>query len=119
MKDGKDMLIVIDGVDELFDIKGENFFIFEFLDTRKPYGKSKLILTGRPHVESLLARPRIPIGGYKVVEIMGLGDKDIEEYSESLPLALGRGAQVNIEIQSLKQLTHLFIFVQFYVYLNF
>ena len=90
VEDGKNMLIVIDGVDELFDIKDENSLIYDILDMSKSYGKAKVILTGRPHVESLLHKPRIPIGGCKVVEIMGLGDKDIKEYIEKFTTCIGK-----------------------------
>ena len=83
------MLIVIDGVDELFDIKDEDSLIFEFLDLNKSFGNAKIIMTGRPHVEGVLDQHLINIGMYKVVEIMGLGDKEIEEYIAKFTTCIG------------------------------
>ena len=80
IKAEKNMLIVIDGVDELFDIGDKNSLIFQFLDISKSYGEAKIIMTGRPHVENVLNKRGITIGGYKVVEIMGLGEEEIKEY---------------------------------------
>ena len=80
IKTEKNVLIVIDGVDELFDIGDENSLIYQFLDIKESYGKAKIIMTGRPHVENVLNKRGITIGGYKVVEIMGLGEQEIKEY---------------------------------------
>ena len=80
IKAEKNMLIVIDGVDELFDIGDKNSLIFQFLDISKSYGEAQIIMTGRPHVESVLNKRGITIGRYKVVEIMGLGEEEIKEY---------------------------------------
>ena len=76
----KNVLIVIDGVDELFDIGDENSLIFQFLDIKQTYGEAKIFITGRPHVESVLDHSLINIGLYKVVEVMGLGEEEIKEY---------------------------------------
>ena len=83
------VLIIIDGVDELFDIKDENSLLFHFLDMSKSFGKAKIIMTGRPHVEGVLDQLFIHIGRYKVVEVMGLGDKDIEEYIQKFTTCFG------------------------------
>ena len=80
IKAEKNMLIVIDGADELFDIGDENSLIFQFLDIKQTYGKAKIFITGRPHVESVLDHSLINIGQYKVVEVMGLGEEEIKEY---------------------------------------
>ena len=80
IKAEKNMLIVIDGVDELFDIGDENSLIFQFLDIKQTYGEAKIFITGRPHVESVLDHSLINIGQYKVVEVMGLGEEEIKEY---------------------------------------
>ena len=80
IKAEKNMLIVIDGADELFDIGDKNSLIFQFLDISKSYGEAKIIMTGRPHIENVLNKRGITIGGYKVVEIMGLGEEEIKEY---------------------------------------
>ena len=80
IKTEKNVLIVIDGVDELFDFGDGNSLIYQFLDIKESYGKAKIIMTGRPHVENVLNKCGITIGGYKVVEMMGLGKKEIKEY---------------------------------------
>ena len=80
IKDEKKVLIVIDGVDELFDIGDENSLIYQFLDIKESYGEAKIIMTGRPHVENVLYNCGITIGRCKVVEIMGLGEEEIKEY---------------------------------------
>ena len=80
IKAEKNMLIVIDGVDELFDIGDKNSLIYQFLDIKQTYGKAKIFITGRPHVESVLDHSLINIGQYKVVEVMGLGEEEIKEY---------------------------------------
>ena len=80
IKTEKNVLIVIDGVDELFDIGDENSLIYQFLDIKESYGEAKIIMTGRPHVENVLDKCGITIGGYKVVEMMGLGEEEIKEY---------------------------------------
>ena len=76
----ENVLIVIDGADELFDIGDENSLIFQFLDIKQTYGEAKIFITGRPHVESVLDHSLINIGQYKVVEVMGLGEEEIKEY---------------------------------------
>ena len=74
-------LIVIDGVDELFDIDEENSVIFQFLDKHHElYRNSSIIMTGRPHIQNVLETSNRDIGGLRVVEIKGLSDGDIQEY---------------------------------------
>ena len=74
-------LIVIDGVDELFDIDEENSVIFQFLDKQHElYRKSSIIVTGRPHIQSIFEASSRDIGDYRVVEIKGLSDNGIQEY---------------------------------------
>ena len=80
IKTEKNVLIVIDGVDELFDIGDENSLIYQFLDIKESYGEAKIIMTGRPHIENVLNIRGITIGRCKVVEIMGLGEEEIKEY---------------------------------------
>ena len=81
-RDGKGMLIVIDGVDELFDIHDKKSVIYQILDMSKLYRKSKIILTGRPHVQAVVDRTDIEMGDCAILEILGLGDKQVEEYIE-------------------------------------
>ena len=84
----QNVLIVIDGVDELFDIGDENSLIFEFLDKSQSYGEAKIIMTGRPHIENVLNKRGITIGEYKVVEIMGLGEQEVKEYIAKFPTCI-------------------------------
>jgi len=78
---GVELLIVIDGVDELFDIDEEDSIIFQFLDKHNElYRESSIIMTGRPHIQSVIETSNRDIGEYKVVEIKGLSDKDKQEY---------------------------------------
>ena len=78
LEDGKGILFVVDGLDELFDIRTDNSIIKQLL-CRKIYPASKVVITGRPHVESKLEECG-EIGGLQKVEIQGLSDKQIEEY---------------------------------------
>ena len=97
IKTEKNVLIVIDGVDELFDFGDENSLIYQFLDIKESYGKAKIIMTGRPHVENVLDKCGITIGGYKVVEMMGLGEKEIKEYIAKFTTCIeeGRSSEVS------------------------
>ena len=91
IKAKKNVLIVIDGVDELFDIGDENSLIYQFLDIKESYGKAKIIMTGRPHVQNVLDKCGITIGGYKVVEMMGLGEEEIKEYIAKFTTCIEEG----------------------------
>ena len=84
----QNVLIVIDGVDELFDIRDENSLIFEFLDKSQSYGEAKIVMTGRPHVENVLDQPLIDIVPPKIVEIMGLGEQEVKEYIAKFPTCI-------------------------------
>ena len=97
IKAKKNVLIVIDGVDELFDIGDENSLIYQFLDIKESYGEAKIIMTGRPHIENVLDKCGITIGGYKVVEIMGLGEEEIKEYIAKFTTCIeeGRSSKVS------------------------
>ena len=52
--DGEGVLVIVDGLDELFDITEEDSIIGPLL-CRKIHPRSKVIITGRPHVEDKLA----------------------------------------------------------------
>ena len=80
VEDGDGVLFVIDGLDELYDIKSEDSIIFQLLDIRNQYMKSRIILTGRPHVQGAVLRHDMEMGGCKVMEILGLSDQQIDEY---------------------------------------
>ena len=81
--EGKDFLIVVDGVDELNDIHKS---IIVPLLTRKICSASKVIITGRPHIESKL-KELGEVGGLQGVEIKGLTDDRIREYIEKFNVA--------------------------------
>ena len=97
LKTEKNVLIVIDGVDELFDIGDENSLIYQFLDIKESYGEAKIIMTGRPHIENVLNKRSITIGRCKVVEIMGLGEEEIKEYIAKFTTCIeeGRSSKVS------------------------
>ena len=87
---GDGVLIVIDGVDELFDIKQENSIIYEFLDMSKLFINSTILITGRPDTEHLFNVNNINIGEYKVMEIQGLYSKDQNKYIENFSKCTNR-----------------------------
>ena len=76
--DGEDILFVVDGLDELVNIHTSNTIIKDLL-CRKIFGHSKIIITGRPQVESTL-KTLIGEGHFQKFEIQGLSDHQIEEY---------------------------------------
>ena len=77
---GEGVLVIVDGLDELYDITEEDSIIMQLL-SRKIYPMSKVILTGRPHIEFKLNDYRI-VGGLKSVEIQGLTNEQINKYVE-------------------------------------
>ena len=81
IEDADDVLFIIDGLDELHDINENNSIIGKLLDLEKSmYPKSKVVITGRPHVESKLLQHGKNMGGMRRVEIRGLSDEEIEKY---------------------------------------
>ena len=83
LNDGKDILFLIDGFDET-----SNYSIFNQLLSRNIYPDAKVIITGRPHVESKLEQFG-EIGGLQTVQIQGLNDNNIEEYVAKFPFPEG------------------------------
>ena len=83
LNDGKDILFLIDGFDET-----SNYSIFNQLLNLNIYPDAKVIITGRPHVESKLEQFG-EIGGLQTVEIQGLNDNNIEEYVAKFPFPEG------------------------------
>ena len=77
---GEGVLFIVDGLDELYDITKEDSIIGQLL-SRKIYPISKVILTGRPHIEFKLNGYR-NVGGLKTVEIQGLTNEQINKYVE-------------------------------------
>ena len=83
MQEGKGVLFIADGLDELYDVSADDSVIWQLLDVSiSKYAKSKVIITGRPHVETNLSRPGRRMGGLWKVEIQGLSDLQIEDYVE-------------------------------------
>ena len=77
---GEGVLVIVDGLDELYDITEKDSIIGELL-SRQIYPMSKVILTGRPHIEFKLNGYR-NVGGLKTVEIQGLTNEQINIYIE-------------------------------------
>ena len=79
----KSTLFIIDGIDELCDVKDPDSIIWQLLDvTNSKYAMAKVILTGRPHVENYLARRDKVMGGMRKFEIQGLSEEQIDKYIE-------------------------------------
>ena len=78
--DGEGVLFVVDGLDELYDITEEESIIFDLLNINGNYYKSKVIITGRPHVLYKLEECNVKMGGLRKVDILGLSNIQIQEY---------------------------------------
>ena len=83
---GDGVLFVIDGLDELHN---DDSTILQLINLRcSKYMGSKIVLTGRPHVESKLDEYG-DMGGSQTVEIQMLDGKQIEEYISKFPFPKG------------------------------
>ena len=82
LKDSKNILFILDGFDELFDSNKKDSIISKLLDLKKSkYQESKIIITGRPHIENMLKyHGGGNMGGLRKVEILGLTKEQIDEY---------------------------------------
>ena len=78
--DGEGVLVIVDGLDKLYDITEKDSIIGQLL-SRQIYPMSKVILTGRPHIEFRL-NGYPDVGGLKRVEIQGLTNEQINIYIE-------------------------------------
>ena len=79
--DGEGILFVVDGLDELYDINTDDSIIRQLLDLGvSKLINSKIIVTGRPHVEEKLVEHCKGMGGLQKVQIQGLNDDQIDEY---------------------------------------
>ena len=105
--DGDGVLFVIDGLDELFDINNDDSIIYQLLNIKNQYMKSHVIITGRPHVQGILEKSDIDMGGCTVLEILGLNDKQIEEYIAKFAMCqdVGIAAKNHQFIESTKSLS--------------
>ena len=77
--DGEGVLVIVDGLDELYDITEKDSIIFDLLNIKGEYGMAKVIITGRPHIEDKLIGYN-NMGGLFKVEINGLSEDQIDEY---------------------------------------
>ena len=75
---GEGVLFIVDGLDELYDITEKDSIIGQLL-SRKIYPMSKVILTGRPHIEDKVTG-HDNMGCLSKVEITGLSEDQIDEY---------------------------------------
>jgi len=91
--DGEGVLFVLDGLDELCDIDSRNS-IFAHLFNRRVFPMSKVIITGRPHVENKMDK-YINIGGLQKVEIQGLSSEQIKEYVQKFHSSQGAEIDLN------------------------
>ena len=82
---GECLLVIVDGLDELDDINMNNSIIADLLDINGKFSMSKIIVTGRPHVEHKLEGYNIDMGCLRKVEILGLSENQIQEYIEKFP----------------------------------
>ena len=82
VKGSKNTLFIVDGFDELFDCNDNDSIISNLLDFKKSkYQESKIIITGRPHIENMLKKHGGGnMGGLRKVEIIGLSNEQIDEY---------------------------------------
>ena len=82
VKDSRNVLFLVDGVDELKDISEKSSIISQLIDLNKSkYPESKIIITGRPHIENMLIKHGAGnMGGLRKVEIIGLSDEQIDVF---------------------------------------
>ena len=82
VKDSRNVLFLVDGVDELKDISEKSSIISQLIDLKKSkYPESKIIITGRPHIENMLIEHGGGnMGGLRKVEIIGLSDEQIDAF---------------------------------------
>ena len=85
--EGSKILFIIDGIDEVVDLEtklqDKNSIIHQLLDKNSDrFVGSKVILTGRPHVQTALkSRQGVDlIGNMKIYEAVGLSEKSVNEY---------------------------------------
>ena len=85
--DGKEVLIILDGLDELYDIQEDDSIIGQLLHVgRSKYEMSKIIVTGSPDIENKLSHE---MGGLRIVEIQGLGKEQIDKYIDNFSSVQG------------------------------
>ena len=81
LRGGEGILFILDGIDELYDIYQDNSIIWQLLDiNNSSYALSKIIVTGRPYIQSQIERTAKGMGGFRKFEIQGLTDEEVEDY---------------------------------------
>ena len=104
LKGGVSTLILLDGLDELWDIGTGDSMIWELLDVKNTkYAMAKIILTGRPHVEGKLDRNGKDTGGIKRFEIQGLNDEQRRDYVKKIASCEKDIANIHRTIDSSEQ----------------
>ena len=86
VQDSKTVLFIADGIDELKDICQKTSIIGQLIDLKKSkYPESKIIITGRPHIENMLIKHGGGnMGSLRKVEIIGLSDEQIDAFIHKL-----------------------------------
>ena len=101
---GVSTLILLDGLDELWDLGTNDSMIWELLDVKNTkYAMAKIILTGRPHVEGKLDRNGKDTGGVKRFEIQGLNDEQRRDYVKKIASCQKDIANIHRTIDSSEQ----------------
>ena len=78
---GEGVVFVVDGLDELYDVNTEDSIIGQLLNIKwSKYIKSKIIITGRPHIEYKLYQHGYEMGCVQTYELQGLSFDQINEY---------------------------------------
>ena len=111
LNDGKDVLFVIDGLDEILGTSTYDCIIKQLFN-RDIYPYCKIIVTGRPHVQWELETCG-EVGGLKRVEIQGLSTEQIAKYISKFPFPEGGCINLNSVQDSLENFYPLLRIPQF------
>ena len=106
---GEGILFVVDGLDELFDIQNEDSIIGQLVNLNSSkYSRSKIIITGRPHVEHKLKKLGNEMGGLQKLEILGLNNEEIAKYALKFATLQGSFEAINTPLPTgdLESLLH-------------
>ena len=81
--DCKGTLFVIDGLDELYDIHSNMSIIWQLLSSEQ-FRRSRIIITGRPHIEGSLERCDAGVGGLRILELQGISEEHIGKFIDKV-----------------------------------